>query len=161
MNNSKRFNIVGWLLVVALLIVAGLALHSRLSSADAKRSSPTSSDCGDYTSTLVLGGTVLEGEVYHFAGDAIRLRMILHCEGGRGVSDDLAIELHRVEAVLIDVLVDSQVVPREGSVVADWEDLPEGDYYFVFKKAADNQILVSNRVVMQGYQMTNEQVEGL
>lgn len=159
--SNRRFNTVGTLLVAALLVVAGLTLHSRLSDADAKRSTPTSADDGHYTSTLVLGGTVLEGEIHHFTGDSIRLRMVLHCEGGGSTDDSFTVELHRVEAVVVDVLVGTQSVPRSGTVTADWQDVPEGDYYFVFRKAADSQIIRSNRVVMQGYRMADEQVNAL
>lgn len=174
-TNTKRFNIIGGILVAALLVVAGIALYIRLANAGATQNDALETydpfdelteiietgnehPNGYYVSTLTLGGTILESEVYHFAGNAIQVRMYLTCEGGEGTSDYFTVELHRVEAGVVDVLVGSQTLNRRGMVLADWQDVPEGDYYFVFKKDADNQIIKSESVTMQGYRVTNEQV---
>ena len=176
--NAKRFNMIGGLLVVVLLVVAGIALYIRLANAGANQNDASepydtfdelaqiietgnAHPNGMYVSTLTLGGTVLESEVYHFAGNAIQVQMYAYCEGGEGASDYFMVELHRVEAGVVDVLVGSQTLSRRGMVIADWQDVPEGDYYFVFSKDADNQIVKSENVTMQGYITTNEQAEGL
>ena len=166
--NPKRTNIIGTILIVALLVVVGVALYVRLANAGVDQDVVSESydpyaelteiiETGDahpngyYTSTLALGGTVLESEIYHFSGNAIQVQMYLYCEGGEGASDYFTVELHRMEAGVLDVLVGSQTVSRHGMVVVDWKDTPEGDYYFVFKKDPDNQTVKSENVLMQGY----------
>ena len=174
--NTKRTNTIGVILVIGLLVVAGVTLYVRLANAGADQNDTAEEydifdeltviiETGDehpygfYTSTLTLGGTVLESEVYHFSGNAIQVELWLYWEGGDAASDYLTVELHRMEAGVLDVLVGTQTVRRSGMALADWQDTPEGDYYFVFKKDPDNQIVKSDHVVMRGYRTTNEQVD--
>ena len=161
MTNARHINIVAAIFVVAVLALAGVALYVRLSnaSADDRYSSEnydTFQDIGEtkgegHTSTLRLGGTILESEVYHFSKNCIQLSMDTYVTGGDAANDYFTVELHRIEAGIIDVLVGSQTFKRTGHVLADWQDVPEGDYYFTFKKDADSQTINSDYVMMTSY----------
>ena len=161
MTGNRRMNLVGAIFVVAVLVLAGVALYVRLTNASGDERYTAENydafeDIGDtqgeaHASTLRLGGTILESEVYHFSKNCIQLSMETYVTGGDAANDYFTIELHRLEAGVIDVLVGSQTFKRSGHVVADWQDIPEGDYYFVFKKDADSQVINSDYVVMTGY----------
>ena len=158
MTGNRHMNLVGAIFVVAVLVLAGVALYVRLSNAGGDERYNAENydifqDIGDaqgeyHASTLRLGGTVLESEVYHFSKNCIQLSMETYITGGEAANDYFTIELHRIEAGVIDVLVGSRTFKRTGQVVANWEDVPEGDYYFVFKKDADSQVINSDYVIM-------------
>ena len=160
-STNRRMNLVGAIFIVVVLILAGVALYIRLSGATGDERYTAENydafqDIGDtkgeaHASTLRLGGTILESEVYHFSKNCIQLQMETYVTGGDASNDYFTIELHRLEAGVIDVLVGSQAFSRSGLVVADWQDIPEGDYYFVFKKDADSQVINSDYVTMTGY----------
>ena len=157
-TNARKYNLVGVIFVVAVLVLAGVALYVRLSNATGDERYKAENydmfqDIGNtqgeaHASTLRLGGTILESEVYHFSKNSIWLQMDAYVTGGDAANDYFTIELHRIEAGVIDVLVGSQTFKRSGQVVANWEDVPEGDYYFVFKKDADSQVINSDYVIM-------------
>ena len=160
-TDTRRMNFVGAIFVVVVLVMAGVALYVRLSGArgDERYTAEnydTFEDIGDtqgeaHASTLRLGGTILESEVYHFSKNSIQLTMDTYVTGGDAANDYFTIELHRLEAGIVDVLVGSQTFKRSGHVLAEWTDVPEGDYYFAFKKDADSQIINSDYVIMTGY----------
>ena len=161
MTGNRRMNLIGAIFVVLMLILAGVALYIRLSNASGdERYTRENYDVfegfGDtqgeaHASTLTLGGTILESEVYHFSKNSIEISMETYVTGGDAASDYFTIELHRVEAGVIDVLVGSRTCNRSGHIVVNWDDLPEGDYYFVFKKDADSQVINSDYVIMYSY----------
>ena len=153
-------NLVGAIFVVAVLVLAGVALYIRLSNSGGDERYKAENydmfqDIGApgeaHASTLRLGGTILESEIHHFSKNSIQLTMETYVTGGEAANDYFTIELHRIEAGVIDVLVGSQTFKRAGQVVANWEDVPEGDYYFVFKKDADSQVINSDYVIMISY----------
>ena len=161
MTTNHRMNLVAVIFVAAVLALAAVALYIRLTNASADdrysaENYDTFQDIGEtkgegHASTLALGGTILESEVYHFSKNSIQLSMDTYVTGGEAVSDYFTIELHRIEAGVIDVLVGSQSFARSGHVIADWQDVPEGDYYFTFKKDADSQTINSDYVMMTSY----------
>ena len=157
-STARKYNLVGVIFVAVVLVMAAAALYIRLSNAGGDERYTAENydmfqDLGDtqgeaHASTLRLGGTVLESEIYHFSKNSIWLQMETYVTGGEAANAYFTIELHRIEAGVVDVLVGSQTFDRNGQVVACWEDVPEGDYYFVFKKDADSQVINSDYVIM-------------
>ena len=157
-STARKYNLVGVVFVVVVLVMAAAALYVRLSNATSDERYKAENydmfqDLGDtqgeaHASTLRLGGTILESEVYHFSKNSIWLQMETYVTGGEAANDYFTVELHRIEAGVIDVLVGSQTFERTGQVTAMWEDVPEGDYYFVVKKDADSQVINSDYVIM-------------
>lgn len=109
---------------------------------------------GQYYSSFKLDTTVLTTDVYHFAGDYIEVVFWEpYCTGGEGVSDEFFVELHRVEADGSDVLVETQTLKRQEFTVGYFTDTPEGDYYFLFRKDPDDQVINCDSIEMRGFKI--------
>ena len=168
MNKNK---LIPYMVIAAFFVLSAAVIVLRLAggankqphkSADAVIRMEEGSERrnGYYESTLRLDGSYAESEVYHFAGNCIQIRIRdLTYADGSDVEDDFTIELYRIEEDGSNVQVEGvfQLLDREkmgdgmNIALGDWRDIPEGDYFFVYRQDADNRIINSDNVEMEGY----------
>ena len=96
--------------------------------------------------------TTLETGVYRFTGNQIEVHLSCRREGEeKGSSEYFSVELHRIDAGLIDTLVETQTLKRWGTSDAIFSDVPQGEYYLRFVKDADGQLVVCDAVRVEGF----------
>ena len=113
-------------------------------------------DLGTQLFSMRLSST-LESDVFHFDGNCIQVNMACRREGDKEASSDyFSVELHRIDAGLIDTLVGSATFTRWGPSSFTFERVGAGDYYLRFIKDNDGQIVVSDTVRVYAFMLYDE-----
>ena len=161
MNKTFKMLSVAVIAIAALALV-GVIVYVRFAQRTAELiETPTreeslqhigeSDDYGTQVFSMSLANT-LETDVYRFTGNQIEVHMACRREGEeKGSSDYFSVELHRIDAGLIDTLVETQTLKRWGYSDAVFCDVPQGEYYLRFVKDADGQLVVCDAVRVEGF----------
>lgn len=160
---NKTFRVLGvTVITIAILALMGAIVYVRIvqrtsepiaapAHEESLRHIGESDDHGTQVFSMSLA-TTLETDVYRFTGNQIEVHLSCRREGEeKGSSEYLAVELHRIDAGLIDTLAETQTLKRWGSSSAVFTDVPQGEYYLRFVKDADGQIVVCDAVRVQGF----------
>lgn len=173
---SKRLKslLMGGLTAVIIALVASL-VYARLAVPNATAELPTRSEelarpdslerqrlslnyletdnpYGSYTTSFVLSGMRCDTDIYNFKGNAIQMMVLCYrSDTMSGNSEYFSVELHRMEAGFIDVLVETTTLKRAGGNFYTWENLVPGDYYLRFTKSDVTQTVYSDYVTLSGY----------
>lgn len=112
----------------------------------------TGNPYGSYTTSFELSGTRCDTDIYTFKGNAIQMTVLCYrSDTLSGDSEYFSAELHRMEAGLIDVLVETTTLNRAGGNFYTWVNLVPGDYYLRFTKTDVTQTVYSDYVSLEGY----------